>query len=535
MTDAPSNPTDTDAALALFDALCELRLSDFIDDQVLGALTDALAVSGRAADLVTGIGAPVRNAVLAKLGSEPWTGKVGDAIPSGVLELLVALLPQLPPLPRKEVERALGSPAVRTEVRRVLEDTVRELMSRISGGAKSLGVLGWGARAATAAGKGIFGALGADVESRIGDAVEFGVGLAQKRLVDLVSSPETARRVGKELATLLPKLADVPDRMVVESVRKMPHPLIDGLVASTLAHNAGRPVIRALVVEEGGKLVERLSATSVGVLLDRFGPARAAARRDRATRRARGQRRARQARTVSSPRERARANIDVVIPALDEELAVGGVVAALLPHARSVIVVDNGSRDRTAEVARAAGAVVVAEPRRGYGAACLAGIAALPRDCDIVVFVDADGSDEPSELPALVQPIVEDRADLVIGSRSLGHVQRGALTPQQRVGNAIAATWLRARFGLPATDLGPFRAIRRSSLAALGMVDTSYGWTVEMQIKAAQQGLRYAEVPAAYKVRLGVSKVSGTLRGVLGASYKILGLLAWYDLRGRRR
>ncbi|MEO6952569.1 MAG: glycosyltransferase family 2 protein [Polyangia bacterium] len=235
-----------------------------------------------------------------------------------------------------------------------------------------------------------------------------------------------------------------------------------------------------------------------------------------------------------SAQERVSVNIDVVIPAFDEELAVGGVVEALLPFVRHVYVVDNASQDRTAEIARAAGAIVISEPRRGYGSACLAGIAGLPNDCDIVVFVDADGSDSPDELPALVRPIVEGRADLVIGSRALGRVEKGALTPQQLVGNAIAATWLRARFGLPATDLGPFRAIRKSSLDALRMVDTNYGWTVEMQIKAAQQGLRYAEIPAAYKQRLGVSKVSGTLRGVLGASYKILGLLAWYDVCGVR-
>ncbi len=228
--------------------------------------------------------------------------------------------------------------------------------------------------------------------------------------------------------------------------------------------------------------------------------------------------------------------VDVVIPALDEERVVGHVVRAIpRPPVRGVYVVDNGSRDATARVAREAGAIVISEPRRGYGSACLAGIAALPEDTDIVVFLDADGSDEPGELEAIIRPIVEDRADLVIGSRALGAVERGALTPQQRIGNAIAATWLRTRFGQPATDLGPFRAIRRSSLAQLGMVDTDYGWTIEMQIKAARDGLRYAEVPAAYKARVGTSKVSGTLRGVLGASYKILGLLAWYDLgRGRR-
>ncbi len=229
--------------------------------------------------------------------------------------------------------------------------------------------------------------------------------------------------------------------------------------------------------------------------------------------------------------------VDVVIPALDEEAVIGEVVRAIpRPPVRGIYVVDNGSRDATARVAREAGAIVISEPRRGYGSACLAGIGALPADTEIVVFLDADGSDDPSELAALIQPIVRDRADLVIGSRALGTVERGALTPQQRIGNAIAAAWLRTRFGQPATDLGPFRAIRRSALAALGMVDTNYGWTIEMQIKAARAGLRYAEVPAAYRRRVGESKVSGTVRGVLGASYKILGLLAWYDLGpGRRR
>jgi glycosyltransferase involved in cell wall biosynthesis len=222
--------------------------------------------------------------------------------------------------------------------------------------------------------------------------------------------------------------------------------------------------------------------------------------------------------------------VDVVIPALDEEQAVGGVVRAVpRPPVRDVYVVDNGSHDRTAAVAREAGARVIAEPRRGYGSACLAGIAALPPDTDVVVFVDADGSDDLSALPTLIAPITEGRADLVIGSRTLGRSQRGALTTQQRVGNAIAATWLRARFGQPATDLGPFRAIRRESLRALDMRDTNYGWTIEMQIKAARHRLRYAEIPADYRPRIGTSKVSGTLRGVLGASYKILGLLALHS------
>jgi glycosyltransferase involved in cell wall biosynthesis len=228
-------------------------------------------------------------------------------------------------------------------------------------------------------------------------------------------------------------------------------------------------------------------------------------------------------------------NVHVIIPALDEEEAIGGVVSDVLRQpVRSVIVVDNGSSDRTGEVARSAGARVVTEPHRGYGAACLAGIAALPLDTDLVVFIDGDASDDPSELPSLIDPIVRDEADLVVGSRHLGRAERGALTLPQRVGNRIASTWLRRRFGMHATDLGPFRAIRAPALAGLAMGDRGYGWTVEMQIRAARAGLRYAEVPVSYRRRIGQSKISGTLRGVAGASTKILGLLALHDL-GRHR
>ncbi len=227
--------------------------------------------------------------------------------------------------------------------------------------------------------------------------------------------------------------------------------------------------------------------------------------------------------------------IDVIIPALDEASSVGGVVRAVLrPPVRHVLVVDNGSGDGTAQVAREAGAVMIPEPRRGYGSACLAGMRALPADTDLVVFLDADGSDDPAYLGCLVEPIVAGRADLVVGARR-GAIEAGALTPMQRVGNAVAAGWLRARFGLQATDLGPFRAIRRSALDRLGMSDPDYGWTVEMQIKAARAGLRYAEVAVPYRRRLGRSKISGTVRGTVGASVKILGLLARYDWKGRTR
>lgn len=221
--------------------------------------------------------------------------------------------------------------------------------------------------------------------------------------------------------------------------------------------------------------------------------------------------------------------IDVIIPALDEEASVGAVVAALDRRLiREVLVVDNGSADATALRAVEAGARVVPETRRGYGQACLTGLANLRADCEVVVFLDADGSDDPSELGALLEPIVSGQADLVVGSRR--QVERSALTPQQRVGNAVAALWLRRRFGLPATDLGPFRAIRLEALRSLGMTDRSYGWTVEMQIRAARAGLRYAERDVRYRRRVGQSKISGTVRGTVGASVKILSLLAWYDL-----
>jgi glycosyltransferase involved in cell wall biosynthesis len=224
-------------------------------------------------------------------------------------------------------------------------------------------------------------------------------------------------------------------------------------------------------------------------------------------------------------------NVDVVIPALDEEQALPSVLAALPHGVRRVVVADNGSTDRTAEVARAAGAVVVSEPRRGYGAACLAALDRLATDPpDVVVFVDGDYSDYPEELPVLVEPIAKGDADLVVGSRTRGEGARRALTPQQRVGNAIACASLRVLYGARYTDLGPFRAIRWATLRELGMRDRDYGWTVEMQIRAARAGVRHLEVPVSYRPRIGASKVSGTVRGTLGASRKILWLLmrhAW--------
>lgn len=220
--------------------------------------------------------------------------------------------------------------------------------------------------------------------------------------------------------------------------------------------------------------------------------------------------------------------VDVVIPALDEEEALPHVLAAIPSGlVRRVVVADNGSRDRTASRAREAGAEVVSEPRRGYGAACLKALAHLRADPpDVVVFLDGDHSDHPEELPSLLAPISAGRADFVVGSRALGVSERGSLTPQQRVGNAIACVALRLVYGARYTDLGPFRAIRWDALEELGMVDRDYGWTVEMQIKAARRRVPHAEVPVSYRRRIGVSKVSGTLRGTLGASRKILWVLA---------
>jgi len=227
-------------------------------------------------------------------------------------------------------------------------------------------------------------------------------------------------------------------------------------------------------------------------------------------------------------------SVAVVIPALDEERAIVRVLAELpREHVREVVVVDNGSTDRTAEVARAAGATVVHEPRRGYGAACLAGLARLRgRPPEIVAFLDADGSDDPTQLPELLAPILAGAADLVIGSRALGEHERGALTPVQAAGNALAVALLRGLFGARFTDLGPFRAVRWGALEALGMRDRDYGWTVEMQARAARARLRTAEVPVRYRRRVGRSKISGTLRGAAGAGWKILWTIARVRLGG---
>ena len=223
-------------------------------------------------------------------------------------------------------------------------------------------------------------------------------------------------------------------------------------------------------------------------------------------------------------------SVDVIIPALNEQDALPLVLRDIpRPPVRRVIVADNGSTDRTAEVALKNGAEVVHEPERGYGAACLKALAHLAADPpDIVVFLDGDYSDHPDELLSLIDPIRAGDADMVIGSRTRGRQERGALSPQQRAGNAVACGALRLMYRVRYTDLGPFRAIRWGALQALGMQDRNYGWTVEMQIKAAQRGITYREVPVSYRQRIGVSKVSGTVRGSVSAGAKILWLLGRY-------
>ena len=222
--------------------------------------------------------------------------------------------------------------------------------------------------------------------------------------------------------------------------------------------------------------------------------------------------------------------VAVVIPALNEEASirqtVRGIMAAAPQGLAQVIVADNGSSDQTAHLAREAGATVVVEPERGYGAACLAGLDALAPEVNIVLFMDADLSDVPDEAQSLIAPLIAGKADLVIGSRTIGQVEPGAMTTPQRFGNWLAPALVRWIWGVRYTDLGPFRAVRRDALDALAMSDRDFGWTIEMQVRAAKMNFAIAERPVSYRRRVGTSKISGTLKGVLAAGTKILFVIA---------
>ena len=218
--------------------------------------------------------------------------------------------------------------------------------------------------------------------------------------------------------------------------------------------------------------------------------------------------------------------IATIIPALNEELSIGKVLKDLPPYIDRIIVCDNGSQDNTAEVAQSYGADVVRETERGYGAACLRAIRELDDSTDILLFIDADYSDFPAEADLLIEPIALDKFDLVIGSRMLSADSRRALPPVARFGNWLATTLIHLIWGEKFTDLGPFRAVRYSSFKSLGICDRNFGWTVELQIKAAQAGLRSTERAVSYRPRIGQSKVSGTLVGSSKAGVKILYLIA---------
>jgi hypothetical protein len=242
-----------------------------------------------------------------------------------------------------------------------------------------------------------------------------------------------------------------------------------------------------------------------------------------------------------APRNNSLRSVWVIIPALNEEQSLP-LVLRDLPAVGRIIVVDNGSLDATAKVAAAGGAEVVAEHQRGYGAACLRGMAAIHRRVGqgetpplVVVFVDADYSDHPDLLPSLVQPILDGNADFVLGSRLLGERERGAMPPQSVYGNRLACFLMWMLFGARYTDLGPFRAIAYDKLLELGMVDENFGWTIEMQIKALRAGLRWQELPVPYRRRIGTSKISGTISGTFKAGTKILCTIARYGLLKHQR
>lgn len=222
--------------------------------------------------------------------------------------------------------------------------------------------------------------------------------------------------------------------------------------------------------------------------------------------------------------------VGVVIPVMNEAAALPTVISAIPAWAKIVIVADGGSIDGSARIAADLGAVVVPEPRSGYGRACQTALSVMPA-VDVIVFLDGDASDDPSEMAALIAPIADGSADFVLGSRTLGKREPGSLTPQQLFGNWLACLLMQWLWGARFTDLGPFRAIRRETLKQLALTDKNYGWTVEMQARAVKRYVRTVEIPVRYRRRIGVSKVSGTVRGVFGAGFKILYVIGREALR----
>lgn len=226
--------------------------------------------------------------------------------------------------------------------------------------------------------------------------------------------------------------------------------------------------------------------------------------------------------------------IKVIIPAYNEEKSIGKVIADIPKSVSEIIVVDNVSTDNTALTAREAGATVVSENQKGYGYACLKGmhyIASQIKKPDIIVFLDGDYSDYPEELTKIVAPIIERNIDFVVGARVKNMREDGSMTGPQIFGNALATTLMKILFNSRFTDLGPFRAIKYEKLLALEMEDKTYGWTVEMQLKALKRNYSYEEISVSYRNRIGISKVSGTVRGAVGAGVKILGWIFKYSIK----
>ncbi|NRT12497.1 glycosyltransferase family 2 protein [Flavobacterium sp. 14A] len=226
--------------------------------------------------------------------------------------------------------------------------------------------------------------------------------------------------------------------------------------------------------------------------------------------------------------------IKVIIPAYNEEKAIANVIKDIPCYVDEVIVISNNSTDNTVAVAQSAGATVLTENKKGYGYACLKGldyISKLPNKPDIIVFLDGDYSDYPEELTKIVAPIITDGIDLVIGARAANLREKNSMTPQQVFGNWLATFLMKVFFGATFTDLGPFRAIKYDKLVALNMEDKTYGWTVEMQLKALKQKFSYVEIPVRYKNRIGVSKISGTVKGTFMAGIKIIGWIFKYTFK----